>query len=110
MRSPLTSLPRGIPLPRAQVRPMTLATNVLKVRYSFSTTPLRMVFISGIPDPATRQEGVIGRNVRGGEGRGGGGATSWKRTIIHMEDTGIRRDEATKEKKERKEERAEGRD
>lgn len=50
-----TSFPRGIPLPRAQVKPMTLATNVLKVRYSFSTTPLRMVFISGMPDPVTRQ-------------------------------------------------------
>lgn len=48
----VTSLPRGMPLPRAQVRPMTLATNVLKVRYSLSTTPLRMVFISGIPEPA----------------------------------------------------------
>lgn len=47
----VTSLPRGIPLPRAQVRPMTLATKVLKVRYSFSTTPRRMVFISGIPEP-----------------------------------------------------------
>lgn len=48
----LTSLPRGMPLPRAQVRPMTLATKVLKVRYSFSTTPLKMVFISGMPEPA----------------------------------------------------------
>lgn len=48
----VTSLPRGMPLPRAQVRPMTLATKVLKVRYSLSTTPLRMVFISGIPEPA----------------------------------------------------------
>ena len=47
----VTSLPRGMPLPRAQVRPMTFATNVLKVRYSLSTTPLRMVFISGIPEP-----------------------------------------------------------
>lgn len=48
----VTSLPRGMPLPRAQVRPITLATKVLKVRYSFSTTPRRMVFISGIPEPA----------------------------------------------------------
>lgn len=47
----LTSLPRGMPLPRAQVSPITLATKVLKVRYSFSTTPRRMVFISGIPEP-----------------------------------------------------------
>lgn len=51
----VTSLPSGMPLPREQVRPMTLATKVLKVRYSFSTTPLRMVFISGIPEPAGRQ-------------------------------------------------------
>lgn len=50
----VTSLPRGMPLPREQVRPMTLATKVLKVRYSFSTTPLRMVFISGMPEPAGR--------------------------------------------------------
>lgn len=48
----ITSLPRGIPLPRAHVSPMTLATKVLRVRYSFSTTPRRMVFISGMPDPA----------------------------------------------------------
>lgn len=47
-----TSFPRGIPLPRAQVRPITLATNVLKVRYSFRTTPRSIVFISGIPEPA----------------------------------------------------------
>ena len=30
---------------------MTLATKVLKVRYSLSTTPLSIVFISGIPEP-----------------------------------------------------------
>ena len=47
----VTSLPRGIPLPRAQVSPMTLATKVFRVRYSFSTTPRKMVFISGMPDP-----------------------------------------------------------
>lgn len=46
-----TSFPRGKPLPSAQVSPTTLATNVFNVRYSFSTTPLRIVFISGIPDP-----------------------------------------------------------
>ena len=51
-----TSFPRGIPLPRAQVRPMTLATNVLNVRYSFRTTPLSIVFISGIPEPGTNEE------------------------------------------------------
>lgn len=50
-QSALTSLPRGIPLPRAQVSPMTLATKVLRVRYSFSTTPRKIVFISGMPDP-----------------------------------------------------------
>lgn len=53
---PPTSFPRGIPLPRAQVKPMTLATNVLNVRYSFRTTPLRIVFISGIPEPGEREE------------------------------------------------------
>lgn len=48
---------------------MTLATNVLKVRYSFSTTPLRMVFISGMPDPVTQQEGGVGQDVGGGRRR-----------------------------------------
>ena len=47
----LTSLPTGIPLPKPAVRPMTFATKALRVRYSFSTTPLRMVFSSGIPEP-----------------------------------------------------------
>lgn len=51
----ITSFPRGIPLPRAHVRPMTLAMNVLKVKYSFRTTPLRMVFISGMPEPGKRR-------------------------------------------------------
>lgn len=45
------SLPRGMPLPRAHVSPITLATKVFRVRYSFRTTPRRMVFISGIPEP-----------------------------------------------------------
>lgn len=30
---------------------MTFATSVLNVKYSFSATPLRMTFISGIPEP-----------------------------------------------------------
>lgn len=51
-----TSLPTGIPLPRARVRPMTLATKAFSVRYSFSTTPLRMVFSSGIPEPQVKQK------------------------------------------------------
>lgn len=46
-----TSLPTGIPLPRLAVSPMTLAMKALRVRYSFRTTPLRMVFSSGIPEP-----------------------------------------------------------
>lgn len=46
-----TSLPTGIPLPRLAVSPMTLAMKALRVRYSFRTTPLRMVFNSGIPEP-----------------------------------------------------------
>lgn len=45
------SLPNGKPEPRVQVNPTILATKVLKVRYSFSTAPLKIVFISGIPDP-----------------------------------------------------------
>lgn len=57
-----TSLPTGIPLPSPAVRPITFAANALKVRYSFSTTPLRIVFISGIPEP----EETIGR-LRGVE-------------------------------------------
>lgn len=52
-----TSLPTGIPLPRARVRPMTLATKALSVKYSFSTTPLRIVFSSGIPEPEAEQKG-----------------------------------------------------
>lgn len=99
-----TSLPRGIPLPRAQVRPMTLATNVLKVRYSFRTTPLRIVFISGIPEPGwawwrekkwwakknqlRRERGTRTREEEGGEGnkwtREGGSRWSEKPTEIHM--------------------------
>lgn len=47
----LTSFPTGIPLPRPAVRPTTFATKALRVRYSFRTTPLRMVFSSGIPEP-----------------------------------------------------------
>ena len=51
-----TSFPTGIPLPRPAVRPMTLATKAFRVRYSFSTTPLRMVFSSGIPEPGSQGE------------------------------------------------------
>lgn len=47
----LTSLPRGRPEPRVAVTPTTFAINVLRVRNSFKATPLRMVFISGIPEP-----------------------------------------------------------
>lgn len=53
-------MPTGIPLPRLAVSPMTLAMKALRVRYSFSTTPLRMVFNSGMPDPA-------GKNKKTGE-------------------------------------------
>lgn len=45
------SLPRGKPEPRVQVSPTILAMSVRNVRYSLSTTPRRIVFISGIPDP-----------------------------------------------------------
>lgn len=48
---PLTSFPSGIPLPRVAVNPITLATRVLNVKYSFNVTPRKMVFISGIPEP-----------------------------------------------------------
>lgn len=49
--SKYTSLPSGIPLPRDAVKPITLANNVRKVKYSFNVTPLKMVFISGMPEP-----------------------------------------------------------
>lgn len=51
-----TSLPTGMPLPRPAVSPMTLAMKALRVRYSFSTTPLRMVFNSGIPEPVDKKK------------------------------------------------------
>ena len=51
-----TSLPTGIPLPRPAVKPMTLAMKALRVRYSFRTTPLRMVFSSGMPEPVKRKK------------------------------------------------------
>lgn len=56
-----TSLPTGMPLPRARVRPMTLAIKAFRVKYSFSTTPLRMVFSSGIPEPEApgKERGLI---------------------------------------------------
>lgn len=46
------SLPSGIPEPKVAVSPITFATSVLKVRYSFRATPRKIVFISGIPEPA----------------------------------------------------------
>lgn len=46
-----TSFPKGMPLPRLAVRPMTLATKAFRVKYSFRTTPRRIVFSSGIPEP-----------------------------------------------------------
>lgn len=49
-------MPTGIPLPRPAVRPMTLAMKALRVRYSFKTTPLRMVFSSGIPEPVFKKQ------------------------------------------------------
>lgn len=55
-RTLITSFPTGMPLPRAAVRPMTFAIKALRVRYSLSTTPLRMVFSSGIPEPSPEGE------------------------------------------------------
>lgn len=46
-----TSLPSGKPDPSVAVKPITFATSVLNVRYSFSATPRNIVFISGIPEP-----------------------------------------------------------
>jgi len=46
-----TSFPNGIPLPKVAVKPTTLAIRVRNVKYSLRTTPRRIVFISGIPDP-----------------------------------------------------------
>lgn len=61
-----TSFPTGIPLPRPAVRPMTLAMKALRVRYSFRTTPLRMVFSSGMPEPANTSEKMWnGTNLQG---------------------------------------------
>lgn len=40
-----------MPDPSVAVKPITLATSVLNVRYSFNVTPLRIVFISGMPEP-----------------------------------------------------------
>ena len=48
-----TSFPMGRPLPSEVHNPTILDIKVRNVRYSFSTTPLRIVFISGIPDPET---------------------------------------------------------
>lgn len=58
-----TSLPTGIPLPRLAVSPMTLAMKALRVRYSFRTTPLRMVFSSGIPEPVRKKQKKTRRDV-----------------------------------------------
>ena len=44
----------GNPLPREEHRPTILEMSVLNVRYSFSTTPRKIVFISGIPEPVIR--------------------------------------------------------
>lgn len=75
----VTSLPRGIPLPRAQVSPMTFATKVLRVRYSFSTTPRKMVFISGMPDPG--EWTVPGEEL---DGPGSGGPTSARPSLLAL--------------------------
>ena len=45
------SFPSGIPEPRVAVRPTTFARKTLMVKYSGKTTPLRMTFISGSPEP-----------------------------------------------------------
>ncbi len=47
----LTSFPSGIPAPRVAVRAIIFAIPVRNVKYSFKTTPRRIVFISGIPEP-----------------------------------------------------------
>lgn len=49
--SVLTSFPNGNPVPNVAVSPIIFAISVLKVKYSFRTTPLKIVFISGIPEP-----------------------------------------------------------
>lgn len=45
------SLPSGNPEPKVKVSPTIFAISVRKVRYSLRTTPRKMVFISGIPEP-----------------------------------------------------------
>jgi hypothetical protein len=47
----ITSLPNGIPLPSTAVKATILAIPVRKVKYSLRTTPRKIVFISGIPEP-----------------------------------------------------------
>ena len=54
----VTSLPSGIPLPSVAVKPIALAISVRKVKYSLSTTPLKIVFISGIPEPVQQRKEV----------------------------------------------------
>ena len=50
----LTSFPKGRVLPSDEHKPTTLDTNVRNVKNSFKTTPRRIVFISGIPEPARK--------------------------------------------------------
>lgn len=46
------SLPRGMPLPMVAVMPSHFVIRILYVRNSFMNTPLRLVFIWGMPEPA----------------------------------------------------------
>ena len=55
----LTSFPKGNVLPREEHNPTTLDTRVRNVRYSFSTTPRNIVFISGMPDPSHNEKFVL---------------------------------------------------
>lgn len=80
----LTSLPKGIPLPRAHVRPITLATKVLRVRYSFSTTPRRIVFISGMPEPGEKERD---KGMEGEKGTRRGSCiqrNKWKAVVLRV--------------------------
>lgn len=64
-----TSFPTGMPLPSPAVRPTTLATKALRVRYSLRTTPLIMVLSSGIPDPENNSRAEGEQNLQANERR-----------------------------------------
>ncbi len=51
-----------MPAPNVAVKPITFAIKVLNVKYSLRATPLKIVFISGIPEP-TKKTWVKTKNI-----------------------------------------------